>query len=642
MSCIRLLFAIVLLASSWCVRGQTTNILALCTEESLRAAVGIGGIQRLDCSTNSISTIQLTAPLVVERDLTLTSTQTVILDGQSATRLLIVRPGVRLTLQNVYLFSGRQTETNLNDGGIADTAGAAIYNDRGTVTIINGRLQANAVVGVTGRAGNASTGDDGEPGGDAPGAAIYNNFGQLVVSNTVFEANSVIAGPGGNGAAGASGFGGNGGHGGNGGSAAGAAIYSNGGTVFVAGCTFTNNTAVGAQAGTGGAGGGFLGFSGEPGDAGDGVGGAIAGADAEISIYACTFVTNTVKGAAGLAGNAGVLNHEGDQGRNGGDGAGGAAFTTGRLSVTNSTFFANAATGGAGGAGGTAGNQGFGNNGGNGGNGGSGTGGAIETTSPAVVVNCTFSDNGVTGGAGGAAGQATGLGDPGKAGSVGAATGGSIYGRGSEIVLANSILANSKVTIAGNVSDRGGNLSTDLNALLISGLSKRLVNPSILPLANNGGPTATMGLLTNSPAINHGVAEFCPPFDQRGTNRIGICDIGAFELAFAQTNIALPPIPTNVLSSFSIARGTNQILLQWPAGYTNLFLQSTTNLLLTNTAWSTLAPGGTTNGSNIVFPVSTANANRPRAFFRLIGLTNLSLTTITNTNSIPLPPSPGG
>ena len=54
------------------------------------------------------------------------------------------------------------------------------------------------------------------------------------------------------------------------------------------------------------------------------------------------------------------------------------------------------------------------------------------------------------------------------------------------------------------------------------------------PLANNGGPTETMGLNAGSAALNkipQGSGEACPMADQRGVGRPvgGACDIGAFE-----------------------------------------------------------------------------------------------------------------
>src|SRR5262249_29821477 len=57
------------------------------------------------------------------------------------------------------------------------------------------------------------------------------------------------------------------------------------------------------------------------------------------------------------------------------------------------------------------------------------------------------------------------------------------------------------------------------------------VNPLLGPLADNGGPTKTMALLVNSPALNKIPAASAPTVDQRGTARPfgGTSDIGAFE-----------------------------------------------------------------------------------------------------------------
>ncbi len=128
--------------------------------------------------------------------------------------------------------------------------------------------------------------------------------------------------------------------------------------------------------------------------------------------------------------------------------------------------------------------------------------------------------------------------------------------------------------------------------------------------------------------------------------------MGAFESGGTPVAEPLPQIPTNVLASFSITggakgtngtNGTNAVVLAWPVGYTNLYLQFATNVLSSNTVW-TLAPGtvSTNNGSNnLVF--STTNSSRQRAFFRLFGLTNLassnlvgSSVTVTNSG----PPAP--
>ena len=57
------------------------------------------------------------------------------------------------------------------------------------------------------------------------------------------------------------------------------------------------------------------------------------------------------------------------------------------------------------------------------------------------------------------------------------------------------------------------------------------LDPQLLGLRDNGGPTATLALSPSSPVINHGVNFLHLPFDQRGVPRViaGSADIGAFE-----------------------------------------------------------------------------------------------------------------
>lgn len=74
------------------------------------------------------------------------------------------------------------------------------------------------------------------------------------------------------------------------------------------------------------------------------------------------------------------------------------------------------------------------------------------------------------------------------------------------------------------------------------GTPQNPIDPELAPLANNGGPTFTMGLMAQSPAINTGSIALLPPppedeFDQRGPGfpRVinGGVDIGAFEFVAA-------------------------------------------------------------------------------------------------------------
>jgi predicted outer membrane repeat protein len=85
--------------------------------------------------------------------------------------------------------------------------------------------------------------------------------------------------------------------------------------------------------------------------------------------------------------------------------------------------------------------------------------------------------------------------------------------------------------ITGNVVSLGHNLVQDDSC---SPMESDLiwVDPLLGPLADNGGPTMTHGLLSGSPAIDAGDDALCPDVDQRGVTRPqGLhCDIGAYEL----------------------------------------------------------------------------------------------------------------
>jgi CSLREA domain-containing protein len=163
---------------------------------------------------------------------------------------------------------------------------------------------------------------------------------------------------------------------------------------------------------------------------------------------------------------------------------GGAIFSfDGTLTVTNSTFSGNSAS----------------------------AGGAIFTdgTGSLTVTNSTFSGNS-------------------------ADIGGGIFNGGFGTTLRNTIVANSPSggNCSGVIIDGLGNLQhpgMDCGATIPS------ADPLLGSLQDNGGPTETMALPPESPAIDAAVA--CPPplTDQRGVVRPqgNGCDIGAFELEVA-------------------------------------------------------------------------------------------------------------
>jgi hypothetical protein len=83
------------------------------------------------------------------------------------------------------------------------------------------------------------------------------------------------------------------------------------------------------------------------------------------------------------------------------------------------------------------------------------------------------------------------------------------------------------------MTDLGGNIqfpakfTNNFNDFNVSA-SVHIADPLLQPLALNGGISATMALGVGSPAIDRGAN--CPTTDQRGFNRTGTCDAGAFEV----------------------------------------------------------------------------------------------------------------
>ena len=227
-----------------------------------------------------------------------------------------------------------------------------------------------------------------------------------------------------------------------------------------------------------------------------------------LHISGCTFVGNRV--------NAGAL-----------DGFGGAIYNSGNLSVTNSTFAGNSILGS--GAGGSAGGALY--------NIGSGL-----TPVSTVLLNCTFATNVIV------------------AGTNVVGFGANIFNSGS-LLLNNSILASGLGTnYAGVVTDGGNNISSDSSPVFTRPTSRNNLDPKLARLADNGGPTLTMALLPESPAIDAANASSSPPVDQRGIARPSGAgfDIGAFEAASGATVQAFVQFSTTTYSTNKNA--TNAII----------------------------------------------------------------------------------
>ncbi len=137
-------------------------------------------------------------------------------------------------------------------------------------------------------------------------------------------------------------------------------------------------------------------------------------------------------------------------------------------------------------------------------------GGAIYNASSMTITNSTFSGN--------------------RASDWGGAI---INYSGPNLTLRNTIVANSlgSDNCGGTVIDGGGNFSWPVNDDSCPGFRQ---DPKLGRLANNGGWTQTLALLSGSPAIHAAVLGNCPSTDQRGWTRglLNQCDSGAYEWAW--------------------------------------------------------------------------------------------------------------
>ncbi len=176
------------------------------------------------------------------------------------------------------------------------------------------------------------------------------------------------------------------------------------------------------------------------------------------------------------------------------------------------------------------------------------------------------------------------------------------------------------------------------------------VNPLLMPLADNGGPTQTMALSPGSPAIDAGVAAGAT-FDQRGLSRTvddpGVAnaptsdgtDIGAFErevpcILSCPTDISVSNNPGECGAVVDYTEpsgaGCGTVTCDHPSGST--FDVGATTVTCTSTAGpscsftvtvnDTQAPGITTKGSITLWP--------PNHKYETINVTDLVASAVDN------------
>jgi hypothetical protein len=434
--------------------------------------------------------------------------------------------------------------------------GGAIYTAGGPVLILNCILTNNVCI--------APTGESRRRGASAFGGALFQESGSVTFTNSTLAFNQAIgtdaATPSFNFARPGAAYGG--------------VIAVSSGTTTLMRCTFISNLASGGYAwhdsGTGEAQGGAIyssatfranesTFAGNQALSGgnsttntDGRGGAIYNSGLAV-LNGCSLISNLAKG-----GNA--VNYPFSGNPPAGHGLGGAVFNASQLVMTNCTIALNLAQGGdahdiAFGPGGVV---------------GTGAGGGVYNTSNGVLtaVNVTIASNSVSAVAAGFNWTNYGFAD----GANIAVTNGTIW-------LRNSILAypNTNHSAWGTITDGGFNMSSDGSAIFSSGTSFNFTDPLLGPLADNGGPTLTMALSLNSPAVDFGTSIGAPLTDQRGFPRpagLGF-DMGALELNAS-------PIQRPILT---INRPGNNVRLNFGAQAGGTYvLQGSTTL----TTWSDL------------------------------------------------------
>ena len=260
----------------------------------------------------------------------------------------------------------------------------------------------------------------------------------------------------------------------------GGGVLNEGGTMTITRCTISNNSATGetffSSGGQGGRGGGILNESGS------------------VIITNSTISDNSCIMDAFLEPNSG--------------GGGGGVDNYGSMAITNCTISRNSVSG-------THFATMYG--------GGILNGGDLQITSSTIVYNSASAENGVFGGG--------------------------IYGSrptrtDSSIIALNSAATGPDFTGGGGLQSTGYNIiGNNADAVISSQSTDQIgtpaapIDPLLGPLSDNGGPTFTHALQPGSPAIDRGDPA-APPHDQRGYGRMGVPDVGAFEYGGVATILA--------------------------------------------------------------------------------------------------------
>lgn len=203
-----------------------------------------------------------------------------------------------------------------------------------------------------------------------------------------------------------------------------------------------------------------------------------------------------------------------------------------------------------------------------------GSGGALyNAAGDAEIANCTFYGNSAA--VGGAIyvnydGAITRIRNATFSGNSASNAGGTIYRSGDYkgvVLLANTVLNGASAnmlnsgTFGVGFQSQGYNIcNTTCGGYLTAATDKPNTNPILDPagLQDNGGPTKTIALLSDSPAINAANDSVAPSHDQRHFARHDQSDMGAFEYGGAPTDV---PVLSAVSRKLHNASGMFDIAL---------------------------------------------------------------------------------
>ncbi len=153
---------------------------------------------------------------------------------------------------------------------------------------------------------------------------------------------------------------------------------------------------------------------------------------------------------------------------------------------------------------------------------------------------------------------------------------------------ASSAGTNAYDTSASRITDGGYNISSDAS-LNLSGTSRKNTDPLLGSLADNGGPTQTIAIQSNSPAINRIPAASSAATDQRGIPRPqpqgGLSDIGAYELVTRPAILVQPQsqsIAQGNDATFTVSVYGDSLTYQWRFNGTDISSANSSTLTVSN------------------------------------------------------------